>query len=299
MKKVIPFILILFMFACGTSTNDSNSDDPSQGNSGTEEPIEEEDRMNDDSNSNQSEMVLDDLEFTSEVEPSDEQVNFYMTLTNHSDETAEIAFSSGQQYEITVTDPDSGEVVYKFSEGMMFTEAIEYKELEPDESLKWEQSWDYKQNGEKVEAKDYEVRLELLPMTINGEKPDDLTPLIKEQTLTVSNSDEQEQAESGSEDYFRNVQVTGENGQYKVKGEARVFEGSFHYVVEDGHHVYVEEQTVQTGGAPGWGTFDFQVNIDKEELPEHGVLTLVLYLDGPKEGEPTGHHFVTLEDFNP
>lgn len=285
MKRVLPFVLLIVLIACGTS----------QGSNGSE-PNEGDEEMNDDSN--QSEMVHDELEFTSEVVPNEEEVLFKMALTNHTDETVKVSFSSGQKYEIVVTDAETGEQVYKFSEGMMFTQAIEEKEIEPGEALNWEQTWDYKQNGEKVEAKEYNVELSLLPMTINGEKPDK-SLFSHQQTFKVPNGEgAEEQAENDENDHFRNVAVEGESGTYKVQGEARVFEGSFHYTVEDGHNILINEQTVETPGEPGWNAFELEVSLGDDDLPKSGVLTLVLYLDGP-DGEEAAHHFVTLENFNP
>ncbi len=134
---------------------------------------------------------------------------------------------------------------------MMFTQAIEEKELEPGESLTWEQTWDYKQNGKRVEAKEYQVTIELLPMTIDNEKPK-AGLFTQEQTITVP-SNNGEQAQKDENFHFRKVQVEGEGGQYQVKGEARVFNGSFRYNVEDGHNILIKEETVNTNGEPGWG----------------------------------------------
>ncbi|GEL76909.1 BsuPI-related putative proteinase inhibitor [Tenuibacillus multivorans] len=285
MKKIILLLsTLIILAACGTSNDSAEASQEEQ------EPTEEEGNMNgESSNGDDLQAMIDQLKFTTDIVLEENQALFKMELTNNSEEDVEVSFSSGQKYEITVTDPETDEVVYKFSEGMMFTQAINYETIEPNSSLTWEQAWDYTSNGTQVDAKEYNVTVELLPREINKQGIQ-TKPFVNETTIEVP--------EKQSSETFRNVQVEGENGQYTITGEAKVFEGVFHYTVEDGHHMFIEEQKVQTEGAPSWGSFEIDVNIEKDQLPEYGVLSLILYNYDAKEGKQANHYPVTLENFN-
>ncbi|WP_194840837.1 BsuPI-related putative proteinase inhibitor [Filobacillus milosensis] len=297
MLKKAGFLLLFFVVLVGCGTADQSEEEASQGNQGTGESTEEEEQMNEEESSNQElQSIIDQLSFKTGVTTENNQAVFNMALKNKSDQEIELSFSSGQQYEIIVTDPDNDEVVYKFSEDMMFTEAIENKTFDSNQTIEWEQTWDYQNGRKRVEAKEYNVKVELLPMAINQQNLDK-TPFVKETSMEVPKSDEAS-TQATDEEVFRNIEVQGKNGQYTVTGEARVFEGVFHYTVEDGHFVYVEEQTVQTDGAPSWGEFEIEVNIDEEKLPANGVLSIVFYTYDAKSGKQAHHYQMTLDNFN-
>ncbi|RPF52075.1 BsuPI-related putative proteinase inhibitor [Aquisalibacillus elongatus] len=191
MKKIIYLLfVILLLTACGTSGG-NDEEETSQGNQGTGEPIEEDTDMSEDQTSgNDTDQIIDQLEFNVAIEEEADLLRFKMELTNNSGSAVDLSFSSGQKYEITIQDPDTKQEVYRYSDGQMFTEAIENKTIEPNESLTWEQAWDYTQNGEKVEAKDYQATVQLIPMSINREEIDK-SPFVEELTVEVANSDEQ------------------------------------------------------------------------------------------------------------
>jgi hypothetical protein len=56
-------------------------------------------------------------------------------ITNNTQETITYTFSSGQLFDIILTDMDSGKVVQRYSDGMAFTQAITTKALRPGQSL--------------------------------------------------------------------------------------------------------------------------------------------------------------------
>ncbi|MGP4077234.1 BsuPI-related putative proteinase inhibitor [Halobacillus sp. K22] len=98
---------------------------------------------------------------------------------------------------------------------------------------------------------------------------------------------------------FRNVTVAGENGTYTIAGEARVHEGSFNYTVEDGHFVLVEPTSLQVAeGAPAWSSFQIEIDISKEDLPDYGSLTLTVFEESAEDGSPEHVNHLLLQKFN-
>ena len=96
---------------------------------------------------------------------------------------------------------------------------------------------------------------------------------------------------------FRNVSVTGSQGNYVVTGEARIFEATLQYEVEDGHNVLLAGFETASAGAPAWGTFTIDIDIPEVDLPENGTLTLILFEASAKDGTPVNQLYVPLETF--
>lgn len=94
---------------------------------------------------------------------------------------------------------------------------------------------------------------------------------------------------------FRNISVSGSQGNYVVTGEARIFEATLQYEVEDGHNVLLEGFDTASEGAPAWGTFTLNINIPEVDLPENGTLTLILFEESAKDGSRVNQLYVTLE----
>lgn len=67
----------------------------------------------------------------------------------------------------------------------------------------------------------------------------------------------------------------------RVTGKARVFEGSFQMILEDGHRV-LAEKVMQVEGAPAWSQFDVELLL--EETPSSPNGTLLLYEESAKDG---------------
>ena len=68
-----------------------------------------------------------------------EDLKVELQLTNNTDDTQTLEFSSSQAYELVMTD-EADEEVYRFSEGMMFTMAIMEEEIEKGDSRTYEES---------------------------------------------------------------------------------------------------------------------------------------------------------------
>lgn len=84
-------------------------------------------------------------------------------------------------------------------------------------------------------------------------------------------------------DIFQKVTVakTGDD-TFEIKGQARVFEGVFQYVVEDGHNELTEGTVNTSAGAPEWGDFTHTVKVKKAE--PNSTLMLILFEVSAKDG---------------
>jgi len=86
-----------------------------------------------------------------------------------------------------------------------------------------------------------------------------------------------------SNERFRNVTVE-RTDKYKflVRGEGRIFEANFGWVVEDGHNELLKGFQMTDAGAPEWGNFNFTIDVQKKR--ENSTLTLFLFESSPKDG---------------
>lgn len=76
------------------------------------------------------------------VEPVQKQgeIEFRMSVVNHTDDVAEFEFSSGQKFELIVSDKEGNER-YRYSKGKMFTQAFQTMTLKPKESYDFTDVW--------------------------------------------------------------------------------------------------------------------------------------------------------------
>jgi glucose/arabinose dehydrogenase len=72
------------------------------------------------------------------------------------------------------------------------------------------------------------------------------------------------------------------DGEYLVRGKARVFEAMVDYVVEDGHNELTKGSVMADQGAPEWGNFQFTLQVKKAEA--NSTLMLILYETSAKDG---------------
>ncbi|PLR68928.1 MULTISPECIES: BsuPI-related putative proteinase inhibitor [Bacillaceae] len=156
MKKIAAIMFgLLFLVGCGQSSVKDESEEVS-GNVETKE-----------------------VQFTVDVKESQENVQFEMTLRNNTEEEKNFEFRSGQKYDIIVLDKNGAEV-YKYSKGRMFTQAIQYVNLLPGKSQTWQETWDLKSNGKKVDPGEYDVTV-----VLTG-KAEGVKTLQAKEKLTVS-----------------------------------------------------------------------------------------------------------------
>jgi hypothetical protein len=82
---------------------------------------------------------------------------------------------------------------------------------------------------------------------------------------------------------FRNVVVREiQKDVYRVSGEGQIFEASFNWIVEDGHHETDSGYVTTDAGAPAWGKFDFEIRL-KPASP-NTIRHLVLFEISAEDG---------------
>ncbi|UOQ43464.1 BsuPI-related putative proteinase inhibitor [Halobacillus salinarum] len=190
------------------------------------------------------EALINQLTLDATVDTSSDRAAFHFSLTNQGDKPVILGFNSSQQYEIKVEN-SNGESVYTYSADKMFTQQLTTEELASQESLKNSETWEaIKTPG------NYTVTITYLVSSIN-DQPLDAEPFQATQRFII---EDQKPEDPEANQAFKDIKVSGNNGNYTVTGKAKVFEGSFMYTVEDGHHVQIEPTAVQAeAGAPQWG----------------------------------------------
>ena len=89
------------------------------------------------------------LEATLDVEVGD-VVTFTFTIENTGTEPVELTFSSGKRTDVVVRDTDTDEVVWRWSDGRMFTQALETVTFPPGEHIEQTHVWETPEPGEYV-----------------------------------------------------------------------------------------------------------------------------------------------------
>ncbi len=103
------------------------------------------------------EVMSNELKLDFQVMPSSKETQFIITLTNQSDQLKKLEFHSSQKYEINVTN-DKGEEVFIYSEGKMFSQALETALIKSGESMEWEEIWQH----ERLPAGKYTAKVSVL-----------------------------------------------------------------------------------------------------------------------------------------
>jgi hypothetical protein len=81
---------------------------------------------------------------------TDGEVAFALTVENVGDDAVSLSFRDGQRAEFVAEKPDGGEAVWRWSDGRMFTMAVESDELAPGASTTYEAAWPDPPSGEYV-----------------------------------------------------------------------------------------------------------------------------------------------------
>ncbi|WP_078430302.1 BsuPI-related putative proteinase inhibitor [Alkalihalobacterium alkalinitrilicum] len=147
MKKILSLSLLIVIALVGCGTSDEVTETNGEGNQGGEE--------------------VSTLATSLKVDKEEDQLAFTISLTNKGTEEVSLQFPTGQLFDFMVA-TEKSEVVYKYSEGMMFTQAIVEKQLGPNETITFTDEWDLTFDGERVPAGSYRVIGELPIMTVNG-----------------------------------------------------------------------------------------------------------------------------------
>ncbi|WP_062047985.1 BsuPI-related putative proteinase inhibitor [Bacillus sp. JCM 19034] len=142
----VGMLILLVLVACGQGGNT-----PTSGSEGEEEMEQ-----------------IKEWSYEVETVQKDNELHVTMTVSNHLEKASEIEFSSGQQYELIIRD-ESDEVLYRYSEGKMFTMAIMIEQLSPGESLTFSEAIPL----DGIDSGQYELEAKLLIVSIDGNEPED------------------------------------------------------------------------------------------------------------------------------
>ena len=106
------------------------------------------------------------LETIGDYKIKDNKVVFDFQLVNNFTQTRELQFSSGQQFEIIITN-EKGKEVYRYSDGKAFTMALVYKSIKPGELLKWQDEWNMiNKEGERLSSGEYQAKISVLATSL-------------------------------------------------------------------------------------------------------------------------------------
>lgn len=211
-----------------------------------------------------------DYKFLLSAFPDPEKVEFELVLKNDGDVPLHFEFPTSQLYEITITD-QTGHQVFALSRGRYYLQAFQTISIEPHQTRKWKEKWNYQLNGERVQPGDYNVTAVFKPVKLNNKPIPSRINLTSRINILVPPENTA----------FRGVKVSGTNGEYVVTGEARSESGIFFYSVEDGHLQFIKERLVHLEAKKGeWEPFTVKVRISKDILPRNGTLILDLYERG-------------------
>jgi hypothetical protein len=113
-----------------------------------------------------------------------ESVGFELLIKNNGETPLNFEFPTSQYYEITVTDP-LGNEVYRYSKGRFFLQALQTIKIEPQQTYRKVENWDYKVNGKRVPAGEYTVTATLLPRKLNDKPLSDNQTLVSTMKFTL------------------------------------------------------------------------------------------------------------------
>jgi hypothetical protein len=282
-RYLLVMLLSVFIISgCGTQNQA-----PLINSGGEDKPVTAIPSETEDVNSSDSNVSIEDIKTKLDIDAREEGTDISITLTNTADEDVRLTFTSGQKYEIVIEN-QAGQEVYRYSIDKSFIMALQNVEIKAGDEITWQETWDYLQTGERIPSGDYVVKVDVLATQINGKE---IPPqsISAESKVTVPNENVA----------FRNIKVEGSNGEYKVIGEARVFEASFFYAVENGHDYVIDETVITTQeGAPEWSTFELNISIPSDKIPNNGTLILQLFERSAKDGEIVNLYSTPLESFN-
>lgn len=87
------------------------------------------------------------LESTLDVEVTDETVEFTLRVRNTGDGPVDLQFRSGKRVDVAVYEAETGEKVWRWSEGRMFTQVLDTRTLESGEETAYEVTWGSPSHG--------------------------------------------------------------------------------------------------------------------------------------------------------
>lgn len=97
-----------------------------------------------------------------------EKVEFELLIKNTGDYPLSFEFPTSQYVEISVAD-SSGHEVYRYSKGRFFLQALQTIRIDPHQTFRKVEKWNYQVNGQRVPEGQYTVTATLLPRKLNDQ----------------------------------------------------------------------------------------------------------------------------------
>ncbi|MFC7062769.1 BsuPI-related putative proteinase inhibitor [Halobacillus seohaensis] len=281
-------ILAVLLVGCTNSNSEENSDN--------EKDINKEEETSEGESEAQSENIvslIEQLSFDAEVSSSEGVINFSFFIENEADNPMILGFNSSQKYEI-ILESEDGEEVYRYSDDQAFSQQLTTEELQPGDRMEADEVLE-----QDLPTGEYDATMSFLVTSINDQSLNTIPfEITKSITVGQAEGDDTEASQSGGEIVFRELSISGEEGQYTISGEAKVRAGEFFYRVEDGHNVIIEEESVQVEDPDAeWSSFETQADIVSEDLPHKGALIITMY-DTNAEGQEINMNYAQLENFD-
>ncbi len=99
---------------------------------------------------------------------------------------------------------------------------------------------------------------------------------------------------SYSNERFKEVTVNKVDvNKFMIEGQGQIFEANFGWVVEDGHNELAKGFEMTDAGAPEWGKFKFEVEVEKQR--PNSTLMLILFETSAKDGSRQHELPIVLE----
>jgi hypothetical protein len=212
------------------------------------------------------------------------QAHFYFGFINQNDEIKSIPFPSSHPYEIIITD-QNGKEVSRLSPSNNLTYAHISKKINPKESIKWKETWDFHDmEGNRLPSGLYKAKLKI-PLARHEQISEHIVEMI----------DVEIPPEIYENNVFRNVHVSGRGGKYQISGKVSTAFSNYGYSLDEGHTEYKKMWLPIRRSKQEWVSFQFQLNIEKEQLPHSGMLNLLLFVD---DENYTNALYIPLEYFS-
>ncbi|MBP0724577.1 hypothetical protein J5Y03_05170 [Bacillus sp. RG28] len=208
------------------------------------------------------------------------------SIKNGNTVPANISFPTAQQIEFTISSED-GTIVYQSSKDGAFSNIETNSDILANQTKTWEEQVNLSTRN--LQYGKFKVQAELVANKINDEKV-----VSPSQALSDEFSYEKVKVSPTKQ---TDIQVTGENGLYHVKGTFVKIGHKAYYTVEDGHNNLIDETLLPIKSKDGSvANLDFDIKIPKSDLPKNGVVSLVIY-EKDSDDQISNSVDTTLQDF--
>jgi hypothetical protein len=123
-------------------------------------------------------------QFTVFPNVGNERVEFELRLKNNKKTPLHFEFPTSQYYEIIVSD-QTGQELYRYSKGRFFLQALQTIRIDPHQTDRKVENWDYKVNGKRVPAGQYTVTATLLPSKLNDKPLSNKQSIVSKKKFTL------------------------------------------------------------------------------------------------------------------